>query len=304
LPLLRHAWRYSLHHAYRKAGREEPADRVIDEMRQVAQREGRGDRRAVEFLALALLERDVQDAAGFAETWLERYPTSPPLSWVVACAAVADGRLEDARAALARALEHRDEFPETRFQKTVRLLHDELSGMEQAQLRWREATRAFLAGSGADALRRERDLFVRQFGRNQLHRLVDSTDQLGLERSAQSLVKGILLEVADDQLDGIVSVYMEHLRGIAQLARARGARVVFCSYPGSTPPALAHAARRAADETGAGWLDVGAEFERRVPPAERETYFVPDGHSSDRGYALLAEVVAGDLSRRLGRPGD
>lgn len=79
--------------------------------------------------------------------------------------------------------------------------------------------------------------------------------------------------------------------------RAAGAEPVLVSYPFRS--LVAPVLRSVAQQTKAGWVEVGAEFERRLAAGgRREDFFVPDGHLNDAGYLLLAEVVAADALRR------
>jgi hypothetical protein len=92
-----------------------------------------------------------------------------------------------------------------------------------------------------------------------------------------------------------------HLREIAALTLASGARPVFLSYPFALPE-IEETVKRVAGESHADWLDIRAEFDRLLQTRRREELFVPDGHLNDRGYEIMAGFVAMSLPEG-GSPG-
>jgi hypothetical protein len=101
-------------------------------------------------------------------------------------------------------------------------------------------------------------------------------------------------------LEAYVPTLRYHLTEVVARAAAAGARPVLVSYPFPSPR-VEEAMNQVAAETGAGWLNVRAEFDRRLATEARDTLFVPDGHLNDRGYQLLAALVADDVAKRAGR---
>jgi hypothetical protein len=92
---------------------------------------------------------------------------------------------------------------------------------------------------------------------------------------------------------GELGVYQDvlprDLARILEMVQQSGARGVVVGYPGPDP--ANGTLRQAAEEKGVAFVDIEATFKERVPEAEKDSYFVLDGHCNDRGYALVAEAV-------------
>ncbi|MEM7203558.1 MAG: GDSL-type esterase/lipase family protein [Planctomycetota bacterium] len=90
----------------------------------------------------------------------------------------------------------------------------------------------------------------------------------------------------------------DHLRQIVEHCRAAGSRPVLMTYPvpfawvESTVPAVANAQM-------VPWIHVVPKFVERLAGADSSDYFVPDGHCSDAGYGMLAQIVAEDAAARM-----
>jgi lysophospholipase L1-like esterase len=83
-----------------------------------------------------------------------------------------------------------------------------------------------------------------------------------------------------------------NIGGFATLAKASGARLVVVNYPAPPPGWLPRALERAADQSGAPWVDPGGAFDDRTQTRRPEEIFIPDGHLTTEGYAILAEILA------------
>ena len=100
----------------------------------------------------------------------------------------------------------------------------------------------------------------------------------------------ILDEVyAEKQDDEWLAVVRDNLVSLGQVARRSGAEVVVLSYPTGNARA---SQREAARMLGARWAPVKARFDEELETRTRSELFVPDGHCSDAGYELIAEVVS------------
>ena len=86
-------------------------------------------------------------------------------------------------------------------------------------------------------------------------------------------------------------VLSEHLQMLSQLAVSNGAKVVVLNYPYYQPKVRASQDDSAAS-IGADVAAISDRFGEELKSCKRNDLFVPDGHCSDRGYALMAEVVA------------
>ena len=90
------------------------------------------------------------------------------------------------------------------------------------------------------------------------------------------------------------------LRRAADLARRAGARLLVLTYPQpKAHPELSDAHRRAAEVSGALFVDPRAEFEQRFTGGSSwDDLLIPDGHPTTRGYALIGEIVADAIAPR------
>ncbi|MCA8975288.1 MAG: hypothetical protein KDC98_11245 [Planctomycetes bacterium] len=95
-------------------------------------------------------------------------------------------------------------------------------------------------------------------------------------------------------------VLHDHIVMIGQLAARSGARVVVLSYP-YYHAELEQAQRDAAATLGGRFAAVRSRFDAELRSREREELFVPDGHCSDAGYRLVAEVTAEQVLAALVR---
>ena len=82
------------------------------------------------------------------------------------------------------------------------------------------------------------------------------------------------------------------------MVRATGAEVVFVSYPLAKAGRVNEVIRQIATEKNAGLIDVEKVFARHLEITPAEELFEPDGHLTDQGYALVADLVAADVSKR------
>ncbi len=110
----------------------------------------------------------------------------------------------------------------------------------------------------------------------------------------------LILEEARHRSESASAAVLEaHLRRMIDLARQSGAQPVLLSYP--FPSDTNMVARRVAGELDAGWIDLEAEIAGFLKTGRREDLFVADGHLNDRGYAIIARLVADDVARRSGK---
>jgi lysophospholipase L1-like esterase len=83
-----------------------------------------------------------------------------------------------------------------------------------------------------------------------------------------------------------------------RICKERGIRVVVIGYP-FPHPGLEAVQRKVASQLSAPFVDVRERFDRELETRRREDLFVRDGHCSDAGYAILAELVSPVVSRLL-----
>lgn len=97
----------------------------------------------------------------------------------------------------------------------------------------------------------------------------------------------------------VSEILREHLRQIVHKVRAAGARCVLLTYPGGAfaRPGLNEDIRAAAVELGVDLIDVEARFSELAASEDTQRLYVADGHCSDLGNAVIAELCAADARR-------
>jgi hypothetical protein len=126
--------------------------------------------------------------------------------------------------------------------------------------------------------------------------LRECLEKMNIPGEQRGQIEAVYLEAADTAT--YLSTLESHLREIVAISRAHGAEVVFLSYPFPSLE-IERVVMRVAKETGSGWVDVRPEFEKLLASNPREKFFVQDGHLSDDGYGILADLVAGKLAPLL-----
>jgi hypothetical protein len=96
----------------------------------------------------------------------------------------------------------------------------------------------------------------------------------------------------------IASVMAKNLRLMVEIVRATGSEVVFLSYPLAGDGKANDVLRRVANEKKVALIDLEAAFTKRLENIPREDLFAPDGHLTNKGYALIADLVAPDIRKR------
>jgi lysophospholipase L1-like esterase len=96
----------------------------------------------------------------------------------------------------------------------------------------------------------------------------------------------------------IASVMAKNLRLMVEIVRATGSEVVFLSYPLAGDGKANDVLRRVANEKKVALIDLEAAFTKRLENTPREDLFAPDGHLTNKGYALIADLVAPDIRKR------
>ncbi|HEX5052111.1 MAG TPA: GDSL-type esterase/lipase family protein [Planctomycetota bacterium] len=124
---------------------------------------------------------------------------------------------------------------------------------------------------------------------------------MGPEREAARVLGTMLDEVyAGKGADEWAAVLREHLAGMHEIARSRGVQLVVLGYP-FAQPMVEQAQREAARSLGVPFVAIRERFDRELRTRAREDLFVPDGHCSDAGYALIADLVSQAVAPFLGR---
>lgn len=113
--------------------------------------------------------------------------------------------------------------------------------------------------------------------------------------TGSSLQRASARAPAPAEQEQAAAVLRRHLRRIASLCRDAGARPVFLDYPGRgfAKPMAQQALRDVARELRLDFIDVASTF-AASGATDDDACWVPDGHLSNRGYAMLGELVARD----------
>lgn len=197
------------------------------------------------------------------------------------------GEAGTGRAALERALElaapeHTPAIHVWLSQALVR--HDARSALDHL------VTYFVLTGDDRTTMR-----WLHQYPRPLVQEVLDSRNLDGtLRHRFESLHRA-----ASEPADAVAEVFAAHLEQI--IARAQRARClpVLVGYP--RRGALEAACRQAAARTGAAFVDVAAEFERRLLERRELELFVADGHCNDAGYGVMAAIVAERIAALVAR---
>jgi tetratricopeptide (TPR) repeat protein len=121
--------------------------------------------------------------------------------------------------------------------------------------------------------------------------------ELGLDENLVRALREVLGELAQDaeQPDSEFATRLhDDLGSTVELIRAYGAQPVLLTYANTNQPdVIPDTIRSAAREFGVPLVDVTREFERILENASREDYFSSDdSHPNDRGYGVVARLVA------------
>jgi hypothetical protein len=130
--------------------------------------------------------------------------------------------------------------------------------------------------------------------------IAKSLNALGVSAEERERIERLYGTATASPSSDTMKVLDTHLTQIINLARAAGADPVLLSYPFHSQD-LETLASRVASRTAAGWINIRELFDARLKTTAREELFVPDGHLSDKGYHLVASVIAADARQRLSR---
>ena len=129
--------------------------------------------------------------------------------------------------------------------------------------------------------------------------LVDSTlDKLKADFWVRQGVHDAITELRHRRYGDISSVMTKNLRLMAEMVRSTGAQVVFLSYPFTGVANVNEALRRVAGEEHASLTDIETAVTKRLSTTAKEQIFAPDGHFTNAGYAMVAQLAAAEITRR------
>lgn len=133
-------------------------------------------------------------------------------------------------------------------------------------------------------------LFTATRGRLTREEIVAALENSSLE-DEQRQTMWRLFDTLVEKKPGTGDVTEHHLRTIASLCKKAGSRAIFLSYPFRAPD-VSERMTRIASAGEADFLDVYGEGFAAFGPEDRKPLFVADGHCSDQGYEIIANLAA------------
>jgi lysophospholipase L1-like esterase len=230
-------------------------------------------------------------ALAAARQLVGRYPSNPWFERTIAWQSFEKRDLATATTAIDRAVEItvNDNGPRALFfslRSTIQRTLDPKKSMESA-------LRAYQINRDQGALRLLLDMGGTTFSPALMTACLD---ELQAPADVRREIRLVMDQVLHPSTSDSAPTLAAHLRQMVAAVRSSGSELVLMSYP--FPSDINDVARRVARETGAGWIDVEAEIAKRLQTTRREDLYVADGHLSDRGYAIVAALVADDVRRR------
>jgi lysophospholipase L1-like esterase len=123
----------------------------------------------------------------------------------------------------------------------------------------------------------------------------------GASPAACRAFAAVLDEVyAEKDAESWGAVLRDHLNAIREVARQRGVQLVILSYP-FHQPLVEQRQREVAQSLGVPFVAIRERFDVQLRTRTTQELFVADGHCSDAGYKLMAEMVAQAIAPLLAR---
>lgn len=276
--------------AHKRLGRQPEARETLARLRAEFEASGRSESIGELFVEVAEEAGETELARREALELSGAYPANPAFPRVVAWQSYQRGELATAVEAIDRAVVLSSADPDAgtfRLRALITRNVDPRKSLCSALQSYRV--------DGDRALLRQ---LLTNGGPVYTHALLDEClSEQGFADGERSLIAQVLADSQHPSDSAATATFVAHLRLAVRWVRAAGGEAVFLGYPFHST--VNTAARSVANETGAGWIDVPAVFARRLASDRREDLFVADGHLNDRGYAILADLVATDARFRL-----
>lgn len=249
-----------------------------------------GDEGAVTALSYALTEAGHgHECLVRATAAVERFPDNPHLWRHVAWQSFQEGDDERAQLASRRTIDLVEPDDETRkwalFEHSLIFLGVDpvaaVEGMVQTYLVDRDR-------ATFNALVTYREGYLK------VEMLDEAMHRLALPEPEREHLRERFLSAVNWAGSDMHTIYAAHLTQLVELSRRAGARPLLISYPGRIDYV-----EQTMDEVGERLsvtrLPMAVAFEARIAGQDRALHFVPDGHCSDLGYGVMAEIVADSI---------
>ncbi len=142
------------------------------------------------------------------------------------------------------------------------------------------------------------DMLARIPARYREHLVADAIGRLAPTADQRTLIAQIV-ETATQQTTTAQGTLARELHTIVQRCRERATTLVLLTYPEDSVASFS--VRDVAAATATPLLELPTAFAAAARDGGRQRLFAIDGHCNDRGYALIATVVADDVLRRAPR---
>jgi lysophospholipase L1-like esterase len=244
------------------------------------------------YAALASEIGEGAEALRVARRFSELHPRNPTFFRIVAWESFQRRDDVGAMNAITRALELDAEQPERNTE--LFWLHAVIARTQDPEGSLQSAIRHYLVLKNEDQLRQLLDL-----GRDSYspELLATALERLRLGDEDRTRVTSVFNDAAGAAASSYRGPLEAHLGMMAERVRRAGGEIVFLTYPFQSN--LNTLVRHVARTSGAPVVDLERDFTNRLASVPRDELFVADGHLNDRGYAIVADLVAADVKFRL-----
>ena len=284
--------RSDLARTYARNGKRGDATGELNRMRPELDSAGDPEPMVDAFIDTAETIGEGSQALSVARTFSPRYPANASIEKTIAWECYQNRDFDSAAAAIEKALQLTSQGKARAgiLNMRARILLD-----TNVPKSLESVIEAYTIGGDEYALRRQIDPGLYLYN-PELLELSFKNVQASFE--VRQEVRSAINQLEHRPFGDIGSVMAHHLRLMADMVRTTGAEVVFMSYPTAGYGHVNDVLRRVAAEKQAPWIDVEAAFQNRLKTTPKEELFVPDGHLTDKGYALMSELVVADIRQR------
>jgi tetratricopeptide (TPR) repeat protein len=284
---------------YAQTGRTEKALAELAWLERDYERTDRPEGTAQLVVSVAEELNETRTVVRVARDALKKYPRNPWLWKAVAWQTFQEGDLAGAEAAIDKAIAYIPTGPQgdlaRPFFQEIRAV---IVTKRDPKSALRHAVSAFLRDGNEVVVTDQ----LTQIGPATGEAALDSLlEELAVKGEDRVRLKRIMANAFDPDTKDALAILEWNVRQAVLHIRNANAEPVLIGYPFRSP--VGAVLEKVAAETRTGWIDLSEQIEQRLATGvRREELFVPDGHLSDVGYAVLAETVSKDVLLRAGSP--
>jgi hypothetical protein len=238
-------------------------------------------------------ENSIHETAGLTVQLLSAFPEDPWLWGSVAVALFQSSRQDLANAAMNHALKL---TPEAMIQTRASFLRKWATNLADfsSEASLKHNIQAFLMDN-------DEQLFIESIHRNVSKYLNANNkrilDDLSCPSDKRRTVELLLNESLNENFPRRVELYTARLKNIIAICKEYGATPVFLTYPVSQPE-IDVIIQRVAQESDAGWLNIGARFEILLKTKNQKQEIMKYGQLTEEAHRNIADWIATDISDR------